>query len=238
MIIKTIMTRPSTVVFLVSAAFLGVQSATYPNNPDTDPPSQWSSMSTNFEYHCSPFGVSIFAKDWPRDKFLHACNVMAQMLDNDQDGCADDTLVVKKIRENQSGMAMFPTENSVNFDIVSKSFQAQDLYASETELGCSGSSETFSCRDAAIEEIMHVITGQGLGPAYPDYFSECSSKLDSISEMQKQMDIARGGHFITIPNSYPASAIYHYNDETCNYKCMGTEFMYWAITSLLHGQSK
>ena len=94
------------ILHLVAAApfgMLGVHSATYPNNPDTDPPSQWSSMSAKFPDHCSPFGVSIFAKGWPRDKFLHACNVMAQFLDNDQDGCADDTLVVKKIRANQSG---------------------------------------------------------------------------------------------------------------------------------------
>ena len=211
---------------------------TYPNDPDTDPPSQWASMSNSFDQHCSPFGISIFAKDWPRDKFLHACNVMAQFLDNDQDGCADDVDVVKKIRINQAGMAMFATEDSVNYDLVEWSFQGQDLYAEETELGCSGSSETASCHDAALEEILHIITGAGLNSAYESDFSECNSNVNSISTMQQQMDIARGGHFISIPSSYPSSSIYHYDDQTCHYSCMSTEFMYWAITSLLNGQGK
>ncbi len=220
---------------IITTTFKLCESATYPNNPDTTPPSQWSSMSSNFQQHCSPFGVSIFARNWPRDKFVHACNVMAQMLDNDQDGCADDASVVKNIRANQAGMAMFPNEN-VNYDIVADTFFAQDLYATETELGCSGASETSSCGDAAIEEILHVITSRGLGPAYPDDFLDCSSNINTISKMQIQMDIARGGHFISIPSSYPSDAVFHYNDQTCDYSCMSTEFIYWALTSLLNGQ--
>lgn len=133
-------------------SFQSCSGATYPNDPDTTPPSQWSSMTSKFQQHCSPFGVSIFARNWPRDKFVHACNVMAQMLDNDQDGCADDATVVKTMRANQAGMAMFPNENP-NYDLVLDTFYFQDLYASETELGCSGTSETSSCSDAAIEEV-------------------------------------------------------------------------------------
>ena len=227
-----------TKIIVAFCIFYHVKGATYPDNPDTDPPPQWSSMSNKFQQHCSPFGVSIFAQDWPRDKFIHACNVMAQMLDNDQDGCADDPNVVKKMRENQAGMAMFATGYSVNFDHVAESFQAQGLYASETELGCSGSSETANCRDAALEEILHVITGFGVGPAYPSDFSDCYSNKNEISKMQIQMDIARGGHFTSVPNNYPANAIFHYYDTTCEYDCMSTEFIYWALTSLLNGQGK
>jgi hypothetical protein len=211
---------------------------TYPNSPDSDPPSQWASMSNNFKDHCSPFGVSIFAKGWERSKFVHACNVMAQMLDNDQDGCADDADVVKSIRATQSGMAMFKTENSANYELLARSFNGQGLFDEETEPGCSGSSETRSCRDAAIEEIMHVITAKGIGPAYPDDFSDCYTNKNNLSTMQVQMDVARGGHFPSIPNPYPEGSIYHYDDRTCDYGCMGTEFIYWAITSLLNGQGR
>ncbi len=56
--------------------------------------------------------------------------------------------------------------------------------------------------------------------------------------MQVQMDIARGGHFTSVPTTYPSNAIYHYYDRTCEYDCMGTEFIYWALTSLLNGQGK
>ena len=209
--------------------------ATYPNEPDTTPPSQWSSMSSNFQQHCSPFGVSIFARNWPRDKFIHTCNVLAQMLDNDQDGCADDDAVVKNIRYHQTGLAMFPTDNP-NYSLVAETFFAQDLYATETELGCSGTSETSNCHDGAMEEILHVVTQKGLSPTYPDDFSECNKGINNLSTLQAQMDIARGGHFQSVPSTYPSSAIYHYEDRTCDYSCMTTEFIYWGLTSLLNGQ--
>ena len=51
------------------------------------------------------------------------------------------------------------------------------------------------------------------------------------------MDIARGGRFTTIPDPYPASAWYTYDDETCDYQCMATEYIYWAMTSMLRAQS-
>ncbi len=222
----------TTVSLLTISGNLG---ATYPNSPDSTPPTQWSSMSSNFPQHCSPFGVSIFARNWPTDKFIHACNMLAQLLDNDQDGCADDARVVAAIRANQAGMAMFATENDVNYDLISHNFRGQDLYASETILSCSGSDETASCRDAAIEEILHVITSAGLGPAYPGTFGECST-VSNLSTLQTQMDIARGGNFQTVPASYPASAVYHYTDVTCTYDCQSTEFIYWAITSFHNGQ--
>jgi len=215
----------------------GVFGATsYPNNPYSKPPSQWSSMENKFEQHCSPYGISIFAKDWPRDKFLHACNMLAQLLDNDQDGCADDANVVKTIRASQSGMAMFATDKNSNYDLIANTFNAQPLYSFETKPGCSGSNESQNCRDAAIEEIFHLVTQKGLSPAYPTDFGECDSKINNISAMQFQMDIARGGHFVSIPNNYPGSSIYHYDDKTCDYSCMTTEFIYWSLTSLLNGQ--
>ena len=135
-------------------------------------------------------------------------------------------------------MAMFANENDAATyeNSVASSFRWQGLYADETNLGCSGSSETASCRDAAIEEILHLVTASGVSQAYPSKWSECANNNPNLSAMQTQMDIARGGHFETVPATYPLSAIYHYNDQTCNYACMGTEMFYWALTSLLGGQ--
>ena len=50
------------------------------------------------------------------------------------------------------------------------------------------------------------------------------------------MDIARGGKFKTIPNQYPKHAWYSYDDETCDYECMITEYIYWGMTSILGAQ--
>ena len=56
------------------------------------------------------------------------------------------------------------------------------------------------------------------------------------SEIAKAMDEARGGYFKNVPNSYPSSAWYTYDDKTCNYSCQITEYTYWALTSILGAQ--
>ena len=50
------------------------------------------------------------------------------------------------------------------------------------------------------------------------------------------MDIARGGYFKNVPNSYPTNAWYTYNDQSCDYSCQITEYTYWALTSILGAQ--
>eukprot|EP00588_Corethron_pennatum_P036497 CAMPEP_0194338358 /NCGR_PEP_ID=MMETSP0171-20130528/79318_1 /TAXON_ID=218684 /ORGANISM="Corethron pennatum, Strain L29A3" /LENGTH=231 /DNA_ID=CAMNT_0039102455 /DNA_START=259 /DNA_END=950 /DNA_ORIENTATION=+ len=149
------------------------------------------------------------------------------------DGCADDPIVVSAIRSQKAGMAMFLNERDRNkySRLVADDFRYQDLQADETQLGCSGSGETANCRDAAIEEIFHVISGPGISVAYAKKFGETNSL------MTKSMDKARGGKFITVPDKYPPDAIYHYYDKTCSYQCMATEYFYWAVTSFHHGQN-
>jgi hypothetical protein len=50
------------------------------------------------------------------------------------------------------------------------------------------------------------------------------------------MDLARGGYFETIPDAYPDDAWYHYDDTTCDYRCMAVEYYYWVQTSILGAQ--
>lgn len=214
--------------------------ATYPNNPDSDPPLQWASMSSEFQQHCSPFGISIFSlpsNRFPRDKFLHVCNLMAQLLDNDQDGCADDTNVVKMMRLNQAGLVLVDSENESYYNNIEESFDETALFASQVRPFCSGSSETATCRDVAIEEVLDFIAEYGISPYYFKEFGQCfDGNFEQRSELQVQMDIARGGHFTTMPNSYPANAVFRYDDRFCNYECMVSEFFYYSLTSLLGGQ--
>jgi len=183
----------------------------------------------------------MFARDWPDTKFKHACNMLAQMLDNDQDGCADDVLVVKTIRYNQAGVVLYIDEDDAR-DLEPKmvnNFFGQELYEDDCQPTCSGSDETSQCRDTSIEEIFHVISQKGLSTAYPKAFGECiPSSLAGRSALQIGMDKARGGYFLDAPDNYPDGAIYHYYEDTCEYDCQGTEFIYLALTSILGGQDK
>jgi len=51
--------------------------------------------------------------------------------------------------------------------------------------------------------------------------------------LAQAMDIARGGHFEEVPDSYPSGAWFIYGDETCDYECMMIEYLYWGIGTYL-----
>ncbi len=57
------------------------------------------------------------------------------------------------------------------------------------------------------------------------------------SETADAMDKARGGYFREVPVKYPDSAWFTYYDKTCDYSSMITEYIYWALTSILGAQN-
>lgn len=178
------------------------------------------------------FGIDIYAVSSVEDnKLLHAANVMAQYLDNDEDGIVDDQLVLDKMLENKAFMVMWKNENDLDNIVPPIGREGQDLGNDEThpEFVSNGRMGEF---DASLEEVLHIINFAGHSAAYPDTFG-----LNIGSDLANAMDIARGGRFITIPNTYPANAWYSYDDQTCDYSsCQTIEYLYWAITSILGAQ--
>lgn len=176
------------------------------------------------------FGIKIFAVQAVEDaKLLHAANIMAQYLDNDEDGSPDNQAVVDKMVENKAFMVMWKKQNDLNID-PPEGWEGQDLGNDEThpEFVANGKTGTF---DAALEEVLHIITHAGYAEVYPEIFGE---KVGTT--LANAMDIARGGQFTSIPNQYPADAWYTYDDRTCDYSCMATEYIYWSLTSILGAQ--
>lgn len=188
-----------------------------------------SALEQAFPVHTEVFGIAIRAtSDTESTKVLHAANVMAQYLDNDEDGTPDNPLVVEKMVENNATLIMAPTEQSLETAAsgLTPPDSWQALYGNETHP--EQSREAF---DAALEEVLHLITHVGYSQVYPDIFGE-----DPGSLAANAMDIARGGRFTEIPSTYPSNAWYTYDDETCTYQCMVTEYLYWALTSWLGAQ--
>ena len=170
-------------------------------------------------------GVPIYAYANVEDvKLLHAANIMAQYLDNDEDGVVDNPALLSALISSNAALYMWKQEGQQG------SINAQDLGADESVPAWHDNGHT-SRFDAALEEIWHVITHSGFANAYPDAFGE-----DAGTSLTNAMDIARGGRFQSVPSPYPGGAWYTYDDQTCDYGCMATEYIYWAMTSVLGAQ--
>tara|TARA_B100000795_G_scaffold184347_1_gene139898 strand:+ start:5445 stop:6275 length:831 start_codon:yes stop_codon:yes gene_type:complete len=170
------------------------------------------------------FGIPIYAySDVEDSKLLHAANIMAQYLDNNEDGTVDNVTLLTALSTNNAALFMWKSESQI-------SLNAQDLGADESIISWHTNGHTGKF-DAAIDEVWHVITQTGYANAYPTVFGE-----NAGTSLTNAMDIARGGNFTTIPNPYPADAWYTYDDQTCEYDCMATEYIYWAMSSILGAQ--
>ncbi len=183
------------------------------------------------------FGIKLYATEGVSDeKLQHAANVMAEYLDNDEDGEADNPAVVAKMVENGASMVIFtdPHESEHNMrklDAFMKTVKnpdaLQDLYDSEIHINFTAN----GVFDATYEEVLHLITHVGYAKVYPEVFGEYPG-----TTVANAMDKARGGQFIKIPEQYPSSAWYSYYDETADYSTMVTEYVYWSLTSILGAQ--
>ena len=186
-----------------------------------------------FKYFCKTtevFGVKIYAtENVANDKIFHAASVLAQYLDNDEDGVVDNELVLNELVEKKVWLLMVENESELDAAIrippMGKPFQ--DLHDEEVTL-INGSPRF----DASLEEVLHLITQHGYAEVYPNIFGE-----NKDSEIAKAMDMARGGYFKNVPISYPSNAWYTYDDKTCDYSCQITEYTYWALTSIIGVQN-
>ena len=177
------------------------------------------------------FGIGIYAaNEVAESKLIHAAHVMAEYLDNDEDGVVDNQLVVDAIIGSKATVGLWKNEGDLDVITEGQRRYTMDLGDAETrpEWHVNKQPKAF---DASLEEILHSITQNGYALAYPEIFGE---KIGT--SVADAMDVARGGQFIAIPDQYPEAAWYSYTDPSCNYMCMVTEYMYWGLSSILGAQ--
>ena len=195
------------------------------------------------------FGIHIYATDMVGDeKMLHAADVLAQYLDNDEDGTPDNQKVVDEIAAHNAGIFMTEYEGKYEGSELNRIFEEylppgpkQSVYDDQTYpdalvdgvFNIPQEKVLRGVQDAPWEEVLHVVTRQGYAHAYPSVFG-----LTSGTELAKAMDLARGGHFPDRrPERYPDGAWFtYYDDYSCGYDCMMNEYIYWALTSILGAQ--
>ena len=193
-------------------------------------PDRFAEYRDHFSKFLDVFGVPIFATAaTPDDKVEHAGHVLAQYLDGDDDGEPDDPDVPTMMVSRNAGLVMGATEDDLE-DSGIWSYSAsvdgealQDLLADETNQGYRF--------DATLEEVHHLVFDHGWVPNHPGLLSPIRH-----SALTRAMDAARGGFFDEVPNRYPDGAWWHYDDDSCEYGCQVSEYVYWAHTTLLGAQ--
>ena len=211
-------------------------------------------MNGPFTKHVEVFGSHVIAtSSVSDDDLLHASIILAEYLDNDEDGIIDDQHIGDNLSMRSATLVMGATESdledaieeipeSMHMRFDNGEIIVQALFGDETI----NRNETEERFDASLEEVLHLITHGGWAHAYPELFGEVNGSL-----IANLTDAARGGHFeeetiddcdgggrCALPPSetYPDQAWYTYDDDTCSYACMITEYVYWGVTSMLGAQ--
>jgi hypothetical protein len=185
----------------------------------------------NFNRKTEVFGLNVFAVPEVKDSvLLHVSNVLAQYIDNNEDGIPDNQLVMDSLLSSNASMVVWFEEKDLRRLDPPDNTICQDVGNDETnpQFVQNGMKGGF---DASLEEVLHLITHAGYAKVYPDVFGEKQGSLFALA-----MDQARGGYFGTIPKIYPKSAWYSYDDKTCTYDCQIAEYQYWIISSILGAQ--
>jgi hypothetical protein len=164
------------------------------------------------------------------EKVLHVASVAAELLDNNEDGTVDDPLIEASLTGLNTIMPVFQSENGNSIDTFFDNLGDDGctgavLFRNEIDPNQPGHWGS----DATVEEVLHTINSCGHVEVYPSLYA----LEPNSSYLTGAMDIARGGQFITMPNSYPDEAWYHYDDWTCEYDCMAMEYLYWCIVTYM-----
>ena len=192
-----------------------------------NPNSSTSGMSL-FTKYVEVLGLGIYAEANVEDAYvLHAAHILAELLDNDEDGQVDDQTLWAELLSQEALVPMFNGEGSPAENEFFENYRGDGVGAVLYNNEIDPSQPGHWGADATIEEIMHTINAVGHRVVYPAAFDiEPNS-----SKLTEAMDVARGGQFISHPGTYPDEAWYHYDDTTCDYQCMAIEYLYWAQVS-------
>ncbi len=206
--------------FVLSLALSGFASAEIVLSPL--PPDAPDGFTKVFTKHVDVLGLHIYAKqNVPNNRVLHCANILAQWVDNNQDGVVDNAIVHQELVSRHASMVMWWNEEQAEEDFdnipddVLDNYALQALFGDEVNMEYPENQEF----DATLEETLHLVTHEGYSRVFPETWGEQQG-----SAMTNTMDaVIKGGW-------------YHYDDPTCDYECDATEYFYWSLTSILGAQ--
>ena len=174
------------------------------------------------------FNISIYAfSTVENSKLLHFANVLAQYLDNNEDGIVDNLIVHDQLKVNNSYLFLWKTAEERDSFVSPAGHNGKNIAADAVNLIWHSNGHTGDF-DNSLETTWNFMSSFGYEAKYPLVFSSQSN-----SEISIAMDAARGGNFQNPPATYPAIAWFTNTDVTCNYACQITHYNYWVLSSML-----
>ena len=208
-------------LFSQNEVCLEIEQNPYPNN---------SALSCFSKYIRVLDCFDIYAQSTISDeKVLHVAAVVAELLDNNEDGEVDDIALKNRLNSSGALMPIFTSDGNTCMNQFENNYNGNGVSAALWRNEIDPSQPGYWGHDATVEETLHTINHVGHVSIYPNIFNI----YPNSSQMSDAMDIPRGGQFINTPNSYPEEAWYHYDDWTCDYECMAIEYLYWCIVSYM-----
>ena len=177
------------------------------------------------------FDIPLYAFEAVEDsKLLHAANILAQYLDNNEDGTVDNTTVHNAMKSNKAFVFLWKTSTERDAFNQPAGYIGQSIGA-DTVIPVWHTNGHVGDFDNSLKTLWHSITNTGYQKAYPNVFGPLAT-----SEIGIAMNVARGGNFPNPPANYPASAWFTNTTPSCNYTCQVNEYLYWIMSSILGAQ--
>lgn len=196
-------------------------------------------LNETFSQFVEVFGMYVIATEGaPGEYVLHTANVLAQYIDNDEDGQADDADVLQHLVDNRYVVPVWRADEREAFWSSVQGTACEDglgmaasMYYDGDDWALGGLVDAGTW-DTNLEEVWHVVS-VGWYETYPDEFGVALDTSGAVipSSLTEATDAARGGQFLTTPDTYPEEAWYTYDDDTCGYPCQVHEYFYWIIVS-------
>jgi hypothetical protein len=190
-----------------------------------------------FDKFSNVFGVYVVGTpEASLEYFTHTANILAQFIDNNEDGLPDDSAVLDILVDNNFVVPVWSEDDREDFWDGARGTYCEDnigmaasMYHDEDEWALGGIEEAGTW-DTNLEEVWHVVS-VGWYEAYPEFMGVDFDENNEVitSNLTRAMDAARGGQFMSIPDEYPEDAWYAYYDDTCDYHCQAHEYFYWVL---------
>lgn len=187
-----------------------------------------------FSKHVDVFGLHVLGTFEVADEnILHAAAILAECIDNNEDGLPDNPTVLSEIVSNNGGIVIFPTEEDPEIEefLAEKDPEYEVLVLTENFIVPEGSSESEGF-DETLRVALNLMSSVGYNYAYPNELGE-----NIGTDLALAMNEARGGYFPFVPPEYPEDAWFHFTEVDCDYFCQIQRYFYWAVSTNMGAQS-